>query len=71
MLKSEYIDSYYSNLNAIKNDFFQNVLYGVSLVKDNLQKQLTSPQDEYKYVCFLLFKILCKEFIKKEKKWIL
>ncbi|XKL65303.1 hypothetical protein PGB90_008723 [Kerria lacca] len=50
MLKKEYIDDYYANFNAIKNDFFQNIIYGVSFIQEDLQRRLKSSQEEYRWI---------------------
>ncbi|KAJ9589337.1 hypothetical protein L9F63_017466, partial [Diploptera punctata] len=50
LLTKEFLEHYYSKLLVQKNDFFQNILYGVEFLKEMQQERLTSSEEEYRWI---------------------
>ncbi|XP_014258686.1 endothelin-converting enzyme 1-like isoform X2 [Cimex lectularius] len=50
MRHKDYYKVYYSELVSVKDDFFQNVLYGVSFLLKKQQERLSNLADEHKWV---------------------
>jgi hypothetical protein len=48
LLTKEYREHYYSKLFVQKNDFFQNIQYGVELLREIQQQRLASPSEEHR-----------------------
>lgn len=47
MLQENYVNQFYNQLQIQKLDFFQNVNYAVSFIKDYSQIKLKSKKEEY------------------------
>ncbi|XP_069683411.1 protein gone early isoform X2 [Periplaneta americana] len=50
LLESSYRDAYYSKLFVQKNDFFQNIQYGVEFLREAQQERLTRPVQEHRWL---------------------
>jgi predicted metalloendopeptidase len=50
LLTKEYRERYYSKLYVQKNDFFQNIQYGVDFLREIQQERLASPSEEHRWV---------------------
>jgi predicted metalloendopeptidase len=48
LLTKEYRERYYSKLFVQKNDFFQNIQYGVEFLREIQQERLASPSEEHR-----------------------
>lgn len=45
-----YLEDLYSHLNVQKNDFFQNILYGVEYLQEEQQRRLNNPSEEHRWI---------------------
>lgn len=50
LLTKDYREQYYSKLFVQKNDFFQNIQYGVELLREIQQERLASPSEEHRWI---------------------
>ncbi|XP_021937704.1 protein gone early isoform X2 [Zootermopsis nevadensis] len=50
LLTKEYRERYYSKLFVQKNDFFQNIQYGVEFLREIQQERLASPSEEHRWI---------------------
>ncbi|XP_065206567.1 endothelin-converting enzyme 1-like [Planococcus citri] len=50
MLQQKYVNSYYASLNAMRYDFYQTIQYGVNFLKEDMEKRLFNPQEEYRWI---------------------
>ncbi|KAL0268403.1 UNVERIFIED_CONTAM: hypothetical protein PYX00_010359 [Menopon gallinae] len=45
-----YLEEYYSKLYVQKNNFFENIQYGVSFLKEEMRRRYAYPKEEYKWI---------------------
>ncbi|PSN48713.1 hypothetical protein C0J52_08789 [Blattella germanica] len=50
VITKEYLERYYAKLFVQKNDFFQNILYGVEFLREKQQERLVSTADEHRWL---------------------
>lgn len=50
LLTKEYMERYYSKLFVQKNDFFQNIQYGMEFLREIQQECLASPSEEHRWI---------------------
>lgn len=50
MRHSIYYNDFYRSLTSIKDDFFQNILYGISFLQEEQQRRLTGPSEEHRWM---------------------
>jgi predicted metalloendopeptidase len=50
LVTKEYREHYYSKLLVQKNDFFQNIQYGIELLREIQQERLASPSEEHRWI---------------------
>jgi predicted metalloendopeptidase len=54
MLEDSYLESYYEKFYVQKNDFFQNIRYGVSFARDVALRRYLQPSEESRWADALL-----------------
>lgn len=45
-----YLEDLYNHLNVQKNDFFQNILYGVTYLQEEQERRLNNPSEEHRWI---------------------
>ena len=44
------MEDLYTHLNVQKNDFFQNILYGITYLQEEQERRLNNPSEEHRFV---------------------
>ncbi|EEB18638.1 endothelin-converting enzyme, putative [Pediculus humanus corporis] len=69
-LDSSRLEEYYSKLYVQKNNFFQNILYGVSFLQENNRRSYVNPKSEYRWLSLVSSESKV-EFVPSENKIII
>lgn len=56
MLQSKYVDSYYASFNAMPYNFYSTIQFGFGSIKEDMQRRLINPQEEFRYLSNFLHK---------------
>lgn len=48
--EDRYLEDLYMHLNVQKNDFFQNILYGITYLQEEQERRLNNPSEEHRWI---------------------